>query len=226
MRPLADRPLGRFARPRRRMRAGLVQLLCALAGLVLGLLLPRITTESTVASTRVKDALVAVGFGVLGLVAVIFSLLFLVVQWAFSSLSPRPTLPAAHRPHPPAITGHRHQRLRVVRLTRLYSRVHDAPSSQGTSVSSVLGVTPSYHSPVSVPSGAPPDWRTGPRALTRHAGPERRGRSECRVHPFWGDAIPAWGCSSGPGTEERSVVPADRRGHAAEPGGSGHDCDG
>ena len=71
------------------MRAGLVQLLCALAGLVLGLLLPRITLESTVASTRVTDALVAVGFGVLGLVTVIFSLLFLVVQWAFSSLSPR-----------------------------------------------------------------------------------------------------------------------------------------
>jgi uncharacterized membrane protein len=89
MQPLADRPLGRFARPRRRLRAGLVQLLCALAGLVLGLLLPRITTGATVASTRVADALVAVGFGVLGLVTIIFSLLFLVVQWAFSSLSPR-----------------------------------------------------------------------------------------------------------------------------------------
>ena len=69
-----------------------MQLLCALAGLGLGLLLPRITFESTVASTRVTDALVAVGFGVLGLVTVIFSLLFLVVQWAFSSLSPRLTL--------------------------------------------------------------------------------------------------------------------------------------
>src|SRR5271166_5740891 len=101
MQPLADRPLGRFARPRRRLRADLVQLLCALTGLGLGLLLPRITFDSTVASTRVTDALVAAGFGVMGLVTVIFSLLFLVVQWAFSSLSPRPTLPAAHRPHPP-----------------------------------------------------------------------------------------------------------------------------
>jgi uncharacterized membrane protein len=89
MRPLAARRLGRFARPRRRLRAGLVQLLCALAGLVLGLLLPRITLDATVASTRVAETLVAVGFGVLGLVTVIFSLLFLVVQWAFSSLSPR-----------------------------------------------------------------------------------------------------------------------------------------
>jgi uncharacterized membrane protein len=69
-----------------------VQLLCALAGLGLGLLLPKITTDATVASTRVTDALVAVGFGILGLVTVIFSLLFLVVQWAFTSLSPRLTL--------------------------------------------------------------------------------------------------------------------------------------
>ena len=44
------------------------------------------------ASARVTDTLVAVGFGVLGLVTVIFSLLFLVVQWAFTSLSPRLTL--------------------------------------------------------------------------------------------------------------------------------------
>jgi hypothetical protein len=57
MQPLADRPLGRFARPRRRLRADLVQLLCALAGLGLGLLLPRITFDSTVASTQVTDAL-------------------------------------------------------------------------------------------------------------------------------------------------------------------------
>src|SRR6202050_4228563 len=83
------RQRGRLARPQRRLRAGLVQLLCALGGLVLGLLLPRLSIESTVVSTRVTDALVAVGFGGLGLVSVIFSLLFLVVQWAFGSLSPR-----------------------------------------------------------------------------------------------------------------------------------------
>src|SRR5580700_519682 len=89
MQQLGARQRGRLARPQRRLRAGLVQLLCALGGLVLGLLLPRVSFESTVVSTRVTDALVAVGFGVLGLVSVIFSLLFLVVQWAFGSLSPR-----------------------------------------------------------------------------------------------------------------------------------------
>ena len=41
------------------------------------------------ASTRVTQALVGVGFGVLGLVSLIFTLLFLVAQWAFGSLSPR-----------------------------------------------------------------------------------------------------------------------------------------
>jgi len=88
-RPLADRQLDRFRRPRRRFRAGLVQLLCVLAGLGLGLLLPRITSGASVASTRVTEALITVGFGTLGLVSIIFSLLFLVVQWAFGSLSPR-----------------------------------------------------------------------------------------------------------------------------------------
>jgi uncharacterized membrane protein len=87
-RPAALRS-GRFARPRRRLRAGLVQLLFAVAGLGLGLLLPRVTVAPTVASSRVTETLIGVGFGVLGLVSIIFSLLFLVVQWAFSSLSPR-----------------------------------------------------------------------------------------------------------------------------------------
>ena len=89
MQGLAARLPGRFGRPRRRLGAGLVQLLFMVAGLGLGLLLPRITVAPTVASSRVTDALIGVGFGVLGLVTIIFSLLFLVVQWAFSSLSPR-----------------------------------------------------------------------------------------------------------------------------------------
>jgi uncharacterized membrane protein len=66
-----------------------VQLLFAVAGLGLGLLLPRITLAPTVASSRVTETLIGVGFGVLGLVSIIFSLLFLVVRRAFSSLSPR-----------------------------------------------------------------------------------------------------------------------------------------
>ena len=86
--PLSGRAHGSFWRPRR-VRAGLAQLLFALAGLALGLLLPQITAWRTVESHQVTNTLIGVGFGVLGLVTLIFSLLFGVVQWAFSSLSPR-----------------------------------------------------------------------------------------------------------------------------------------
>jgi uncharacterized membrane protein len=89
MRGAAARRPARFGRPQRRLRAGLVQLFFVVAGLGLGLLLPRVTIAPTVASSRVTETLIGVGFGVLGLVSIIFSLLFLVVQWAFSSLSPR-----------------------------------------------------------------------------------------------------------------------------------------
>ena len=115
---LAAHPLRRFGQPRRRLRAGLVQLLFAVAGLGLGLLLPRITLAPTVASSRVTETLIGVGFGVLGLVSIIFSLLFLVVQWACSSLSPRLNLfrddpivwrtsglAGAARDHAAALTG-------------------------------------------------------------------------------------------------------------------------
>ena len=43
----SGRAHGRFRRPRRQVRGGLTQLLCALVGLALGLLLPRITAWPT-----------------------------------------------------------------------------------------------------------------------------------------------------------------------------------
>jgi hypothetical protein len=54
-----------------------------------------------VASSRVAEALIGVGFGVLGLVSIIFSLLFLVVQCLAAKLSPeRGRLMLDHlRPH-------------------------------------------------------------------------------------------------------------------------------
>jgi hypothetical protein len=48
---LTAHPLRRFGQPRRRLRAGLARLLFAVAGLGLGLLLPRITLAPTVAVT-------------------------------------------------------------------------------------------------------------------------------------------------------------------------------
>ncbi|WP_327291355.1 DUF2254 family protein [Streptomyces sp. NBC_01198] len=81
---------GRTPLPRRRrLRAGLVQLLATLAGLGLGLLGPRISGGPAVPGRPVVDMLLALGVGVLGTVTVIFSLLFLVVQWAHTSFTPR-----------------------------------------------------------------------------------------------------------------------------------------
>ncbi|MER5982939.1 DUF2254 family protein [Streptomyces sp. NPDC001787] len=73
----------------RQVRAGLVQLLLALVGLALGLLVPRITGGPSAPARQVADLLLSLGFGVLGTTAVIFSLLFLVVQWAHTSFTPR-----------------------------------------------------------------------------------------------------------------------------------------
>jgi uncharacterized membrane protein len=69
-----------------------VQLVCVLAGIALGLVLPRIIVAPTLASSRVTESLVSVGFGILGVAGIVFSLLFLVAQWAFGSLSPRLSL--------------------------------------------------------------------------------------------------------------------------------------
>jgi uncharacterized membrane protein len=60
--------------------------------LALGVLLPRITRGPQTSAAQVSTMLLTLGFGVLGVTAVIFSLLFLVVQWAHTAFSPRLTL--------------------------------------------------------------------------------------------------------------------------------------
>ncbi|MFE5479250.1 DUF2254 family protein [Nocardia sp. NPDC056541] len=78
----------RTARPRR-LRAGLAQLVFMLAGLGAGLAAPRIAWGPRAPSAPVTDALLSIGIGLLGAVALIFSLLFLVVQWVMSTFTPR-----------------------------------------------------------------------------------------------------------------------------------------
>lgn len=78
-----------WSKPRRRLRAGLTQLLFALAGLVGGWAISHVNVRPEAPTARVFDVLMAVGFAVLSIAAVIFSLLFLVVQWAASNLTPR-----------------------------------------------------------------------------------------------------------------------------------------
>lgn len=79
----------RLLRARRRLRAGLAQLFCALAGLALGLALPRVSGGPTVEGNRLPELLFTLGIGVIGVVSIVFALLFGAVQWSASSFSPR-----------------------------------------------------------------------------------------------------------------------------------------
>ncbi|MFF3768252.1 DUF2254 family protein [Streptomyces sp. NPDC001922] len=83
------RPGGPLRRPRRGLRRGGSQLICALAGFFGGLFAHRIPVSPEVDGERVAGLLFTVGFGVVSLVSLLFSVLYLVVQWAYSNLTPR-----------------------------------------------------------------------------------------------------------------------------------------
>ena len=93
----APTPIGHaFLVPRRRVRAGLTQILCVVVGLAAGLAMPYIRSGPMIPARQVSEMLVALGLGLLGVVAVIFSLLFLVVQWAATTFTPRLAYPLAN----------------------------------------------------------------------------------------------------------------------------------
>src|ERR1700727_2468079 len=85
-------PDSRFTRRRHRLRAGLVQLLFVAAGLVAGIFVPKITVSPLVSSGKIVDLLFSAGVTVISLVTVIYSLLFVVVQWVSGTFSMRLTL--------------------------------------------------------------------------------------------------------------------------------------
>jgi uncharacterized membrane protein len=62
------------------------------AGLVAGIFVPKITVPPTVSSGRIVDLLFTAGVTVISLITVIYSLLFVVVQWVSSAFSPRLSL--------------------------------------------------------------------------------------------------------------------------------------
>ena len=82
-------PDSRFTRRRHRLRAGLSQLLFVTAGLVAGIFVPKITVSPLVSSGKIVDLLFTAGVTVISLVTVIYSLLFLVVQWVSGAFSMR-----------------------------------------------------------------------------------------------------------------------------------------
>jgi uncharacterized membrane protein len=79
----------RLLRARRYRQAAWLQLLFVAVGIGFGLVLPRIHAGARVSTSRAVDVLGVVGFGILGLVTVIYSLLFLVVQSSNSTFTPR-----------------------------------------------------------------------------------------------------------------------------------------
>jgi uncharacterized membrane protein len=79
----------RLMHARRGLNASLLQLACASVGLGLGLVLPRVSAGPTVEGGRLAGLLFSLGLGVMGVVTIVFSLLFSVVQWSATSFSPR-----------------------------------------------------------------------------------------------------------------------------------------
>ena len=81
--------LVRGLRRRPRLRAGLVQLAYVAAAVGAAFLTAAIRIGPQVNAARTSNLLFAVGGGIISLVAVVFSLLFLTVQFASTTLSPR-----------------------------------------------------------------------------------------------------------------------------------------
>ncbi|MFE4632021.1 DUF2254 family protein [Streptomyces sp. NPDC056773] len=73
----------------RAVRRDLSQLVCAVAGVALGVLLPRISLGPQLDAGPVVTLLFTVGFGVISLVSIIYSMLFLVIQFSASTFTPR-----------------------------------------------------------------------------------------------------------------------------------------
>lgn len=82
-------PISRVLRRRRRLRAGLVQLAAVVVALVLGLTLPRISGGVTLDTKAVTQLLVGLAAALIPFMGVVFSLLFLVVQFGATNWTPR-----------------------------------------------------------------------------------------------------------------------------------------
>ncbi|MFF4318362.1 DUF2254 family protein [Streptomyces sp. NPDC001568] len=78
-----------FQRPARAVRRDLSQLICAVLGLLLGLVTPMVPAGPRIDAGRAANLLFTIGFGVISLVSIIYSMLFLVVQFSAGAFSPR-----------------------------------------------------------------------------------------------------------------------------------------
>lgn len=93
--PHASRPqsrrrgLARVLRRKRRLRSGVVQLIAAAMAVALGLTVPSLDLGYQIPSGNAVEMLVAVAAGTVTFIGVVFSLLFLVVQFGSTTFTPR-----------------------------------------------------------------------------------------------------------------------------------------
>lgn len=93
--PPGFRPDGRphelasILRRKRRLRAGSAQLLATAVAVGLAFLMPQIHIGGDIPTTRAIEMLIAVGAGTVAFIGIVFSLLFLVVQFGSATFSPR-----------------------------------------------------------------------------------------------------------------------------------------
>ena len=84
-----SRPLVQALRRRRSLRAGIVQLLYIVVGVILGVLVAAVDVGPRIPSGETVALLAGITAGLLALASVVFALLFLVVQFAATAQSPR-----------------------------------------------------------------------------------------------------------------------------------------
>jgi uncharacterized membrane protein len=85
----AHRPVGEALEHHRRLRTGIVQLIYVVLAFCVGLVVPHVPVGITVESGRAAQALVAVGAGMVAFIGLVYSLLFLVVQFGTTTFTPR-----------------------------------------------------------------------------------------------------------------------------------------
>lgn len=81
--------IGRALQGRRGVRPWVVHLVYIVVALGLGFLIPSVPVGDTVSADTMMPLLLSVGTGIVGFFAVVFSLLFLVVQFGSTTLTPR-----------------------------------------------------------------------------------------------------------------------------------------
>jgi uncharacterized membrane protein len=83
------RELAVVLRRRRTLRAGIVQMLAVAIAVALAFVAPRVGVGFDVSTNRAIEMLVAVGAGTVTFIGIVFSLLFLVVQFGSTTFTPR-----------------------------------------------------------------------------------------------------------------------------------------